>query len=135
MTTPERSVEEIVSTFMSTWFRPAYFEVWTPATRQEQVLHDEAKLKWETCKKQLTQTLKAERQKREEVVEAERERWMKAVKFLHSDLKQDGMYDGKVSSDFISGWKDALQWLATSMHPNQIVSKDLEITHPNNPKT
>ena len=86
------------------------------------------------CKKEHPE-IEAERQKREEVVEAERERWMKAVKFLHSDLKQDGMYDGKVSSDFISGWKDALQWLATSMHPNQIVSKDLEITHPNNPKT
>lgn len=68
MKTTERSVEEIVSTFMSTWFRPAYFEAWTPANRQEQVLYDEAKLKWETCKNELTQTLQAERQRCDEMV-------------------------------------------------------------------
>lgn len=68
------NIEEVVEQFMMTWFRPAYFEALTPTNRQEQVIYDEAKLKWETCKQQLTETLhhqlqKAREEEREKIAE------------------------------------------------------------------
>ena len=80
-TTPERSVEEIVEGFMTKYCRPAYFEMPLPTNRQEQVIYDQGKLAWHTAKDQLTQTLQAERQKREEVVKAEREKY--SPKIIH----------------------------------------------------
>ena len=64
MTTPERSVEEILEKFKA-----------LPVD----VHKNDIEVDW------LTQTLKAERQKREEMVEAERERIYKRVDYLLSN--------------------------------------------------
>ena len=61
MTTPERSVEEIVEEFRRLLY---------PQNSTDMLVKLDD---W------LTQTLQTERQKRDEVVEAERERWIKAV--------------------------------------------------------
>lgn len=77
------NIEEVVEQFMMTWFRPAYFEALTPTNRQEQVIYDEAKLKWETCKQQLTETLHQQLQKA-------REDWLRSeIEKLEGQMKDN----------------------------------------------
>lgn len=62
------------------------------------------------------------------VREEEREAVHKNIVFLMNDLKECGMYDGKVSDEFRAGWKDGLQWLLTLMYPNTVISPHGEDT-------
>ena len=76
MTNPERSVDEIVEEFQM-----KYLDVW--ATGVEPTLHV---TDW------LTQTLQTERKKRDEMVEAERERLLKL--FSHKEyIKRNDLVD------------------------------------------
>ena len=101
MTTPERSVDEIVE------------EVWEKHTDYFKTDNgDEPFVYEDKLKKDIAQTLKAERQKREEAVEAERERILNILSNLVP--REDGV------TDVINDW----------------IIPDLkrQITQPNNPK-
>ena len=71
MTTPERSVNEIVEEFEAKYYNHGDERYGTVKAENTMLQHQ---CDW------LTQTLQAERQKRDEVVEVERERMMEVVR-------------------------------------------------------
>ena len=97
MTTPDRSIEEIVEEFEDNYGAKDY------GINKLRQLDESVYL--EDVKQWLTQTLQTERQKREEMVEAERERvWLSSYRAGQADARAD------------------------------VDTKDISLTNPNNPK-
>ena len=116
MTTPERSIEEIVEEFISENMNKTFIrEKGRP--KEDGYIIESYSIPFKTA---LEQTLKTERQKRKEVVEAERKRMALIVRSIDFEVRQT---DTRVEAAIWQSIKNLKEAVLQTLTPTDVTDK------------